>query len=157
MNLPKSGDTTGQKENYSGNIYYVFKGSVLRHFSSTLSVRWKYVQALTLQMQTWKVGRKKNWKDFGKLKKWHSNKMQSNKKKILQLGKSYSLHKERIRSNWIGKSSAEKDLGLVADHKLNRSQQGHTVMKKANITMGWIKRITVCRTFEVIFHSSQHQ
>lgn len=58
--------------------------------------------------------------------------------------------------NWVGKSFAKKDVGLVANHKLNRSQQDHTVMKKANITVGWMMRITVCRTFEVIFHSTQH-
>ena len=82
--------------------------------------------------------------------------MQSNKKKVLQLDKSDYLHKDRMRSNWVGKSSAEKDLGLVAGHKLNKSQRGHTVMKKANITVGWMKRIIVCRISEVIFHSTQH-
>ena len=43
----------------------------------------------------------------------------------------------------MGKSSAEKDLELVADPKLNSSQRGHAVMKKANITVGWIKRIFI--------------
>lgn len=47
----------------------------------------------------------------------------------------------------MGKNSAEKDLGLVVDHKLNRSQQGPTVMKKINVTVGWIKGIIVWRTY----------
>lgn len=61
------------------------------------------------------------------------------------------MHKEKININWVGKNSAEKDLGFVVDHKLNRSRQVPTVMKKRNITGGWIKGIIVWRTYITLY------
>ncbi|XP_050815707.1 uncharacterized protein LOC127054065 [Gopherus flavomarginatus] len=50
----------------------------------------------------------------------------------------------------LGRSMAERDLGVIVDHKLNMSQQCDTVAKKVNVILGCINRCVVNKTREVI-------
>lgn len=46
----------------------------------------------------------------------------------------YQMHE--VLENWLDSRSAGEELGITEDHKLNLSQQRHTVMKKANTVLG---------------------
>uniref|UniRef100_K7F1H0 Reverse transcriptase domain-containing protein n=1 Tax=Pelodiscus sinensis TaxID=13735 RepID=K7F1H0_PELSI len=74
--------------------------------------------------------------DLDKLEKWSEvNRMKFNKDK----------------SDCLGRSMAERDLGVIVDHKLNVSLQCDAVAKKANMILGCINRCVVSKTREVIF------
>uniref|UniRef100_K7EZW8 Reverse transcriptase domain-containing protein n=1 Tax=Pelodiscus sinensis TaxID=13735 RepID=K7EZW8_PELSI len=91
--------------------------------------------------------------DLDKLEKWSEvNKMKFNKDKckVLHLGRNNQFHTYRMGSNCLGRTTAEKDLGFIVDHKLNMSQQCDTAAKKANRIMESINRNVVSKTQEVI-------
>lgn len=59
------------------------------------------------------------------------------------------MHNYKMVNNWLGHSTAEKDLGVIMDHKLNMSPQCDAIAKKANIILRWINRSVVCKTWGV--------
>lgn len=64
-----------------------------------------------------------------------------NKCKVLHLMKNNQKHKYRIGENWLSGRRAEKDLGVLADHRLNSSPQCETVVKeKTNAILGCFNR-----------------
>ena len=58
---------------------------------------------------------------------------------------------------WLGSSLAERDLGVLADNKLNRSQQHTTATMKANWILGCIRRGITSRDGDVIIPLSTGQ
>lgn len=58
---------------------------------------------------------------------------------MLHLGNNDEKHKYRMWDNWLSDSTAEKDLGVLVDHRLNMSQQCDADAKKVNIFLGYMK------------------
>uniref|UniRef100_K7EY15 Reverse transcriptase domain-containing protein n=1 Tax=Pelodiscus sinensis TaxID=13735 RepID=K7EY15_PELSI len=69
---------------------------------------------------------------------------------VLHIGKNNQFHTYRMGSDRLERNMAERDLGVIVDHKLNRSQQRDAFAKKANMILGCINRCVVSKTREVI-------
>ena len=82
-------------------------------------------------------------KDLDRLEEWaNKNLMKCNmeKCKVLQLGKHNTGVQDRLGSTWQWSISVERDLGVLVDIKLKRSEQYAAAAKKANRMLGCIKQ-----------------
>ncbi|KAF7236431.1 RNA-directed DNA polymerase from mobile element jockey [Varanus komodoensis] len=92
-------------------------------------------------------------KDLDRLWKWAGdNRMAFNvdKCKVLHLRHRNMCHKYRLGDKWLESSTCERDLGVLADCRLNMSQQCDAVVKRANATLGCIARSVASRSREVL-------
>lgn len=61
-----------------------------------------------------------------------SHEVKKGKCKIQPLGRNNLRHQYILGADWLESSSAEKDLGVLVDSKLNMNQQCMPVVKKVN-------------------------
>ncbi|KFV72555.1 hypothetical protein N308_07965, partial [Struthio camelus australis] len=92
-------------------------------------------------------------RDLDRLERWvKRNLLRFNKGKcrVLHLGRKNPIHQYRLEADLLERSSAEKDLGVLVDNKLNMSQQCALVAKKAKGILGCIRQSVASRSREVI-------
>ena len=91
--------------------------------------------------------------DLDGLESWaERNLMKSNKDKcrVLHPVRNNPMHQYRLGADWLGSSSAERDLGVLVDNELTMSQQCALAAKKVNGILGCIKKSVASRSREVL-------
>lgn len=89
--------------------------------------------------------------DLDRLEEWIGRKLMKlnkNKSKVLHMGRNNPLEQYKLETDWLGSSSAEKSLGVLADTKPYISQQCALVAKVSS-RLGYASRSIASRAWEV--------
>ena len=98
-------------------------------------------------------GRNRLQSDLERLQGWvDENRMGFNtdKCKVMHLGRKNQQHTYKLGNSLLVSTSAEKDLGVITDSKMNMGRQCGDAIRKANCTLSCIHRCISSRSREVI-------
>jgi len=98
-------------------------------------------------------GRNAIYRDLDRLERWAHvklTKFNKTKCKVLHLDQGNVKHKYRLGREWIENKPEDKDLWVLVDEKLNKTQQCALAAQKASHIPGFVKRSTASRSREVI-------
>ncbi|PKU46973.1 rna-directed dna polymerase from mobile element jockey-like [Limosa lapponica baueri] len=140
-----------QKSILGPTLFNIFVGSMDSGIECTLS---KFADNTKLcGVANTLEGRGATQRDLDRLERWacaNLMKFNQSKYKVLHLSDGNPKHKYRLGGEWLESSPEEKDLGVLADEKLNMSQQCMLATERANHILGFIKRSMASRSREVI-------
>ena len=109
-------------------------------------------ELVSLALNCKNLGSKSSWRSLLEKKKVLKNDKMTEIQQREMPGWKHLVSNNSMYSYGLESSSAGKDMGVLVDTKLSKGQQSDLATKKVNVILGWISRIVVSRSREVILH-----